>query len=77
MELAILYEDEFSLPGGRASFAPLPYKPPGDAADDEFPLILVTGRRLEGRSVRALRWGGRRCWPRLPRWRAMIRCCWR
>jgi formate dehydrogenase alpha subunit len=43
----ILYEDEFDLPGGRASFAPLPYKPPGDAADDEFPLILVTGRRLE------------------------------
>jgi formate dehydrogenase major subunit len=43
----ILYEDEFDLPGGRASFAVLPYKPPGDAADDEFPLILVTGRRLE------------------------------
>ena len=43
----ILYEDEFSLPGGRAQFAALPYKPPGDQADDEFPLILVTGRRLE------------------------------
>jgi formate dehydrogenase major subunit len=43
----ILYEDEFSLPGGRASFAALPYKPPGDSADEEFPLILVTGRRLE------------------------------
>jgi len=43
----ILYEDEFSLPGGRGSFAVLPYKPPGDAADEEFPLILVTGRRLE------------------------------
>jgi formate dehydrogenase major subunit len=43
----ILYEDVFELPGGRASFAALPYKPPGDAADDEFPLILVTGRRLE------------------------------
>jgi formate dehydrogenase major subunit len=43
----ILYEDEFDLPGGRASFAALPYKPPGDAADDDFPLILVTGRRLE------------------------------
>jgi len=43
----ILYEDEFALPGGRAQFAPLPYKPPGDQADDEFPLILVTGRRLE------------------------------
>jgi formate dehydrogenase major subunit len=43
----ILYVDEFDLPGGRASFAALPYKPPGDAADEDFPLILVTGRRLE------------------------------
>ncbi len=43
----ILYEDRFELPGGRAQFAALPYKPPGDTADDEFPLILVTGRRLE------------------------------
>ena len=43
----ILYEDRFELPGGRAQFAALPYKPPGDTADDEFPLIMVTGRRLE------------------------------
>jgi len=43
----ILYEERFELPGGRARFAPLPYKPPGDQADDEFPFILVTGRRLE------------------------------
>jgi formate dehydrogenase alpha subunit len=43
----ILYADTFELPGGRASFAPIPYKPPGEAADEEFPLILVTGRRLE------------------------------
>ncbi len=43
----ILYEREFDLPGGRGQFAALPYKPPGDQADDEFPLILVTGRRLE------------------------------
>jgi predicted molibdopterin-dependent oxidoreductase YjgC len=43
----ILYEREFTLPGGRARFAALPYKPPGDAADDEFPLILITGRRLQ------------------------------
>jgi formate dehydrogenase major subunit len=43
----ILYEDHFELPGGRGQFAPLPYKPPGDQADEEFPLILVTGRRLE------------------------------
>jgi formate dehydrogenase major subunit len=43
----ILYEDRFERPGGRAAFAALPYKAPGDAADDEFPLILVTGRRLQ------------------------------
>ena len=43
----ILYEEQFELPGGLGSFAPLPYKPPGDQADDDFPLILVTGRRLE------------------------------
>ena len=43
----ILYGDHFELPGGKARFAALPYKPPGDEADEEFPLILVTGRRLE------------------------------
>jgi formate dehydrogenase major subunit len=43
----ILYEKEFSLPGGRGRFAALPYKAPGDAADDEFPVILITGRRLQ------------------------------
>ncbi|MGH2851022.1 MAG: molybdopterin oxidoreductase family protein, partial [Solirubrobacteraceae bacterium] len=43
----ILYEKEFTLPGGRAHFAALPYKAPGDAADDEFPIILITGRRLQ------------------------------
>ena len=43
----ILYEDAFELHGGKARFAALPYKPPGDQADEEFPFILVTGRRLE------------------------------
>jgi formate dehydrogenase major subunit len=43
----ILYERSFTRPGGRAHFAALPYKAPGDAVDDEFPLILVTGRRLQ------------------------------
>jgi formate dehydrogenase major subunit len=44
----ILYEERF-LTGasGRAKLAALPYKPPGEEADDEYPLILVTGRRLE------------------------------
>jgi formate dehydrogenase major subunit len=46
-ETPILYTEEFALPGGKGQFAPLPYKPPGDSADDDYPLILVTGRRLE------------------------------
>ena len=47
----ILYTDHFELPGGKAQFAALPYKPPGDEADADFPLILVTGRRLEHYNV--------------------------
>ncbi len=44
----ILYETTFLRPGSdRAAFAALPYKEPGDHTDDEFPLILVTGRRLQ------------------------------
>jgi formate dehydrogenase major subunit len=43
----ILYAERFDLPGGRGRFAALAYKEPGDAADAEFPLILVTGRRLQ------------------------------
>jgi formate dehydrogenase major subunit len=43
----ILYAQTFALPGGRAQLAALPYKPPGSEVSDEFPVILVTGRRLE------------------------------
>ncbi len=43
----ILYEDRFTRPGGRGAFAALPYKAPGDEVSEEFPVILVTGRRLE------------------------------
>jgi formate dehydrogenase major subunit len=43
----ILYAERFERPGGRGELAALPYKEPGDAADEEFPLILVTGRRLQ------------------------------
>lgn len=42
-----LYDAYFDRPGGRAHFAALPYKVPGDAADEEFPLVLVTGRVLQ------------------------------
>ncbi len=43
----ILYEERFETDDGLGHFAAMPYKPPGDAADEEFPFILVTGRRLE------------------------------
>ncbi len=43
----ILYVERFERGGGLARFAALPYKPPGEAADEDYPLILVTGRRLE------------------------------
>jgi len=44
----ILYAERFERPGSdRAAFAALPYKEPGDRVDDEFPLVLVTGRRLQ------------------------------
>jgi len=43
----ILYEDHFELPGGRAQLVALPYKPPGSEASEQFPLVLVTGRRLQ------------------------------
>jgi formate dehydrogenase alpha subunit len=47
----ILYTRDFPVPGGRAHLAALPYKPPGDEASDEYPMILVTGRRLEHYNV--------------------------
>jgi formate dehydrogenase major subunit len=43
----ILYETTFEKPDGRARLQALHYNAPGDHADDEFPLILVTGRVLQ------------------------------
>ncbi len=42
-----LYDSFFDNPTQKGQFAVLPYKAPGDAADNEFPLILVTGRVLQ------------------------------
>ena len=42
-----LYLEGFETPSGRARLATIPYAPPGEEADAEFPLVLVTGRRLE------------------------------
>ena len=43
----ILYQEKFHHPSGLGSFNALPYREPGEVADDEFPLILITGRRLQ------------------------------
>ena len=42
-----LYHDGFTTPSGRARLAARPYLPPGEHPDADYPLILVTGRRLE------------------------------
>ncbi|KXP00726.1 bifunctional nitrate reductase/sulfite reductase flavoprotein subunit alpha [Tsukamurella pseudospumae] len=34
----------FATPSGRAQFLPRPYMPPAELPDDEYPLILTTGR---------------------------------
>jgi len=42
---ARLYADRRPpTPDGRARFAPTPHTPPADAPDDEFPIMLTTGR---------------------------------
>ncbi|MEU2287516.1 formate dehydrogenase subunit alpha [Streptomyces sp. NPDC013178] len=40
-----LYTKRFATPDGRAHLAAAPYLPPGERPDDDYPLILVTGRR--------------------------------
>ncbi|MFE9924815.1 formate dehydrogenase subunit alpha [Streptomyces sp. NPDC005774] len=42
---AKLYQDRFATADGRAHLAAAPYLPPGEHPDDDYPLILVTGRR--------------------------------
>lgn len=44
---ATLYLDHFDTPDGRAALGARPYLPPGEQPDAEYPMILVTGRRLE------------------------------
>ena len=39
-----LYEERFGFPDGRARLHPVPYIPPAEEPDKEFPLILTTGR---------------------------------
>ncbi|NUW39473.1 formate dehydrogenase subunit alpha [Nonomuraea rhodomycinica] len=40
-----LHRDRFATPDGLAHLAARPYLPPGESADDDYPLILITGRR--------------------------------
>lgn len=40
-----LYQARFATADGKAHLAATPYLPPGESADDDYPLILITGRR--------------------------------
>lgn len=39
-----LYEERFGFPDGKARFHPIAYIPPAEEPDDDFPLVLTTGR---------------------------------
>jgi assimilatory nitrate reductase catalytic subunit len=39
-----LYEERFGFPDGKARFHPITYLPPAEEPDDEYPLVLTTGR---------------------------------
>src|SRR5579885_912988 len=39
-----LYENAFGFPDGRARFHPITYLPPAEEPDDEYSLVLTTGR---------------------------------
>jgi assimilatory nitrate reductase catalytic subunit len=39
-----LYETAFGFPDGRARFNPITYLPPAEEPDDDYPLVLTTGR---------------------------------
>jgi assimilatory nitrate reductase catalytic subunit len=39
-----LYEERFGFSDGKARFHPIPYIPPAEEPDEEYPLILTTGR---------------------------------
>ena len=43
----VIFGDGFPTPTGRAKFVPASIIPPDEMPDDEFPLILTTGRILE------------------------------
>ncbi|MDO6728309.1 formate dehydrogenase subunit alpha [Cognatishimia sp. 1_MG-2023] len=44
---AIVFGDGFPMPDGRARFTPASVIAPDEAPDDEYPMIMTTGRQLE------------------------------
>ena len=44
---AIVFGDGFPRPEGRAKFTPASLVAPAESPDDEYPMILITGRQLE------------------------------
>ncbi|MDO9043764.1 MAG: formate dehydrogenase subunit alpha [Methanobacteriaceae archaeon] len=42
----VLHQEKFNTPSGRGKFHPLEYRPPSEVANEEYPLILTTGRSL-------------------------------
>ncbi|MEL6688770.1 MAG: formate dehydrogenase subunit alpha [Pseudomonadota bacterium] len=44
---AVVFGDGFPRPEGRARFTPAAVIPPDDTPDEEYPMILTTGRQLE------------------------------
>ncbi|MFO1329138.1 MAG: formate dehydrogenase subunit alpha [Rubrivivax sp.] len=43
----VVFTDRFPLAGGRGRFVPADIVPPDERPDDEYPLVLITGRQLE------------------------------
>lgn len=39
-----LFEEKFNLPDGKAKFHAIEYNPPNETPDDEYPMILTSGR---------------------------------
>ncbi len=42
----VMHSEIFSRPNGKGYFVPLKYRPPVEMTSDEYPLMLMTGRRL-------------------------------
>jgi len=43
----VVFEERFPTVDGRARFTPAAPMPPGEALDDDYPQVLITGRQLE------------------------------